>query len=177
LKTTPAPGLEHRAQRREELGGSPAARGRPWLVEDENPRAVEEHLQDLDALLLTDRELPDPGARIHGAADVAGQIGDALLGRPQVDQEPRLVESPGARSRSPSSTGRARSAVDHPDAGRDGVARRAEVDGLAADADRALVRPYRPARTFMSVLLPAPFSPSNAWISPTARRSRRGRWR
>ena len=40
-------------------------------------------------------------------------------------------------------------------------------DLLAADADRPGVAPMRsPARIFMSVDLPAPFSPTRAWTSP-----------
>jgi hypothetical protein len=60
--------------------------------------------------------------------------------------------------------------VDHADAGGDRVARRAEVDGRPSTRTTPSGR-YRPARTFMSVLLPAPFSPRSAWISP-ARRSK-----
>ena len=56
--------------------------------------------------------------------------------------------------------------VHHADAGGDGVGRASERDRLAVDQDLALVGSYRPKRTFMSVDLPAPFSPSKAWTSP-----------
>ena len=57
--------------------------------------------------------------------------------------------------------------VDHADAPGDGIGRPGDADLLrhrAGSAPRpAVARPYR---MFISVVLPAPFSPSRAWISP-----------
>ena len=50
-------------------------RGR--LVEDQDARLAVERLQDLDALLLAERELPDAGARIDGEPVALRELGDA----------------------------------------------------------------------------------------------------
>ena len=44
-----------------------------------------------------------------------------------------------------------------------------EFDGLATDASDTLIAWYRPARMFMRVDLPAPFSPGRAWTSHVRR--------
>ena len=56
--------------------------------------------------------------------------------------------------------------VHHADAGLDRVARRAEVLRLAVDQDLALVRLGQPEQDVHQGVLPAPFSPSSAWIWP-----------
>ena len=43
------------------------------LVHDQDPRAAVEHLEDLDPLLLADRQLPDLGARIDPQAELLGE--------------------------------------------------------------------------------------------------------
>jgi len=58
--------------------------------------------------------------------------------------------------------------VHHADAGRDRVARRAELRRLPSiriSPSSGWVSPYR---TFISVVFPAPFSPSRAWTWPGA---------
>ena len=47
------------------------------LVEDEDPRLAVQRLQDLDSLLLTERELPDAGARVDGEPVARRKLGDA----------------------------------------------------------------------------------------------------
>ena len=57
------------------------------LVEDQDPRLAVERLQDLDPLLLADRELPDPRARVDGHPVALAELGDALLDRARVEAE------------------------------------------------------------------------------------------
>ena len=70
-------------------------RGR--LVEDEDPRAAVEQAQDLDPLLLADRELPDPRPRIDAETVPRAQLAQLAL-----DARPSPGSTP--RPRSPSST-------------------------------------------------------------------------
>ena len=51
------------------------------LVEDQDPRLAVERLQDLDALLLAERELPDARARVDGDPVALAELGDAALDR------------------------------------------------------------------------------------------------
>ena len=59
MKITVLPSVGHRAQRLEERVGLLRREHRGRLVHDQDPRLAVERLQDLDALLLADRELPD----------------------------------------------------------------------------------------------------------------------
>src|SRR5439155_9433854 len=79
--------LGHRPQRHEQ--------GRCWLrceyssglVHDQYPGVAVKRLQDLDALLLSDGELPDAGPRVDGEAVALAQPGDSLLDRGWMDEE------------------------------------------------------------------------------------------
>ena len=127
--------LGHRAQRVEQLGDLLRREDRRRLVQDQHARAVEQQLHDLDALLLADRQLPDASARVDPQPDASrrGRATSASV-RLQVEPEPRPVQAEqhvlGDRLR----RDEREVLVDHPDARRDGVARRAEVDVPAADA-------------------------------------------
>ena len=82
-----APVGGHRPQRLEQrrrlLRGEHGGR----LVEDQDARLAVERLQDLDALLLPDRELPDPRARVDRHPVALAELGHALLDRARVEAE------------------------------------------------------------------------------------------
>ena len=63
-------GVRQRPQVLEQLGGLLGREDGRGLVEDEDASPVEQHLHDLDALLLADRQLPDPGAGLDSQPDV-----------------------------------------------------------------------------------------------------------
>ena len=58
------------------------------LVEDERPGAVVERLQDLDALLLADREVLDARVRVDLEAEALGQGADLPRGARHVEERP-----------------------------------------------------------------------------------------
>ena len=64
----------HRPEGREQLVGLLRGEHRGRLVHDQDPGAAVEHLQDLDPLLLADRELPDPGAGVDLQAEPLRQL-------------------------------------------------------------------------------------------------------
>ncbi len=72
-------------------------RGR--LVHDQHPGIPVERLQDLDALLLADRELPDARTRVDREAVRLAQLGDAPLDRRRVDEEAAALARGGRRAR------------------------------------------------------------------------------
>jgi hypothetical protein len=114
------------------------------LVHDQDPGAAIEQLQDLDALLLADRQLPDPGVGIDLQPEARRQPGDLRVrgGRPQPESGFREAEQDvlGHRLR-----GDQREVlVDHPEAGRDRLARRSERDLPAVHQDLAGVRLVQP---------------------------------
>ena len=74
-------------ERDEERLGLLRCQDRGWLVQDEDLRVAVEGLQDLDALLLADRELPDPGARIDGHSVAVGQLRNPMLDRSRADSK------------------------------------------------------------------------------------------
>jgi hypothetical protein len=81
----------HRPERPEERLRLLRRQHRCGLVEDENASISVERLQDLDALLLTHRELPDPRVRIHREAEAKAEVVDSRLDLARVDDElPRL---------------------------------------------------------------------------------------
>ena len=81
----------HRAQRLEERARLLRREHRGRLVEDQDARVAVERLEDLDPLLLADRELPDPRARVDGEPVALGELGDALLERAPVEHEPAVA--------------------------------------------------------------------------------------
>src|SRR5207244_12122356 len=50
-----------------------------WLVEDQDACVLIESLEDLDSLLLPDRELPDPCARVHRKPIAPGELFDTIF--------------------------------------------------------------------------------------------------
>ena len=71
MKTTELPRAVIVAQRAEELLDLLGCQHGGGLVHDEDRGAAVEHLEDLDALLLAHRELPDHRARVHRQARLA----------------------------------------------------------------------------------------------------------
>ena len=119
---------------------------RGGLVEDEDPGAAVEHLEDLDALALADAEVGDQPVGLDAEAVRRGELGDAPPGGP-------AVEHHAARARLAAEhdvlehrevVGEHEVLVHHADAGGDGVAGAAEAHLPAVDADRALVGPLHP---------------------------------
>ena len=102
------------------------------LVEHEDVGLAVERLEDLDALLLTDRDVLDPGARVDGEAVAVGDLLDAPLRLAHVEQDPLmgrlLVEDDVLGDRHHRDEHEV--LVHHPDAGLDGGIRRAEPHRL-----------------------------------------------
>ena len=121
-----------RLLRREDRGG---------LVEDQDARLAVERLQDLDPLLLTDRELPDPRVRVDRHPVALGELLDAARDDPVPEKE-RAADVPlaeddvlGDRER----LDETEVLVHHPDPGVERVLRRRERDGPPEELDLALV--------------------------------------
>ena len=117
-------------------------RGR--LVEDEDARFAVERLQDLDALLLAERELPDPGARVDVQPVALRELGDALLDRARPQAERPALAAVVAEDdvlRHREGLDEPEMLVHHRDPGLERVARRVEVHPAAVDEDLAVVRP------------------------------------
>ena len=131
----------HRAQRLEQRARLLRGQHRGRLVEDQHARVAVERLEDLDALLLADRELPDARARIDGQAELLAELGDtrSSAARSGTSRRVALVAERdvlGDRER----LDEAEVLVHHPHAARERVARRAQLHGLAVQLERPLVR-------------------------------------
>ena len=137
----------HRTNRPEQLSRLLRRQDRGRLVEDQHARILVEGFQDLDALLLSQGQLPDACARFDGEPVSLRHLGDAPLDRPGVQQErpadvtvitehdvlgdaERLHES--------------KMLVHHGDARIERVAWGVELDRLTPQADLAAVRPVEP---------------------------------
>ena len=147
----------HRAQGREQRVRLLRREHRRRLVHDEDPRVAVERLQDLDPLLLADRELPDARARVDGEAVRLAELRDAPLDRRRVDEEPATLAAvvaehdvlgDGERLDEPEVL------VHHADAGVEGIPRRMEVHLLAVELDLALVRAVEPGEDVRERRLP-----------------------
>ena len=106
------------------------------LVEDEEAAIARERLDDLDALLLADRELGHDGVRTHGDAEALGGLQHRPAGRVEVEahtggaaQDDVLGHAHGLHEREV--------LRDHAYAGGDGVPWRADAHRAPVDADRA----------------------------------------
>ena len=142
MKTIGAAVGRHRAQRLEERARLLRRQHRGRLVEDQDARVAVERLEDLDALLLADRELPDARARVDGEAELIRQRGHLALERGAVGHEPPVaLVAQGDVLRDGERLDETEVLVHHPDPALQGIARRAQVDGLAVQLERALVRP------------------------------------
>ena len=146
MKTTLRPSAVIDRRVREQLVDLLRGEHRRRLVHDQDPGAAVEHLQDLDPLLLADRELPDPARRDRRAARTA------RASRPISASDARPVAARNRGWSRPSSTfsvtvcdgTSVKCWWTMPMPGRDRVARRAERDRLAVDQDLARVRPVEP---------------------------------
>ena len=130
------------AQLREDAEQTFDLRGRQSrsrLVENDDARAREQDARELDELLHADREIAKPGARVDGEPEVL-----QLLGRGLGHSSPRDNAHPVHRLDSEKDVlGDAQFRRDaellmhHADAGRERVARRAEMHFLSVDAHGA----------------------------------------
>ena len=134
-------GRGHRLQRPEQVLGLLRREHRGRLVEDEDPGAAVEELQDLDPLLLADAELPDLRPGIDPQPELGGEAGDLGLRAARVEEEARLGEPEQDVLGHGLRRDQREVLVDHPQAGLDRVARRPEHDRPAVEADLALVGP------------------------------------
>jgi hypothetical protein len=128
------PQCPHRGEQRVHLlRGEHAGR----FVEDEQPAAAHQDLEDLDALPLADREVPHQRVRVHRQAVPAGGRGDVP------GQAPPVEARPAQRQRQPDVLGHGERRhqphvlEDHADAGRAGRRRRGEWSGYAVDPEFA----------------------------------------
>ena len=134
--------LGEAADDREQLLRLLRRQNRRRLVEDEDVGSAVERLQDLDALLLADRDVVHERARVDGQAEAAGDVAHALLGRRVVEQDAvvrrlgREHDVLGDRHH----RDQHEVLVHHADPVLDRRARRAELGLLAVDQDLALVR-------------------------------------
>ena len=115
-------------------------RGR--LVEDQHPRVPIEGLEDLDPLLLADRELPDPGAWIDGEPVARPELGHSLLDHAGMEAErapdvPMVAEDDVLRDRE--RLHQPEVLVHHADARIERVAGRMELRRPAVELELALV--------------------------------------
>ena len=168
-----APALEA-ADEVEQVLGVGLVQRRGGLVEDEQLDRLVQRLGDLDQLLLADADVldlgvrvlaqPHPGEQLDGARAGLGPVDDAAPGR-LVAEEDVLGDRQLRDQRE--------FLVDDHDAG---VLAGADVLELAGPRPGRRCRRRRcrtgrrPESTFISVDLPAPFSPQMAWISPACTR-------
>ena len=120
----PLPGVGHPPQRGEQLVDLLGRQHGGRFVEHEQPRLVEHGLEDLDALALADRQLPDLGVRMDAELVLGAQLAEPIGDRPQPERPERVgplsegdVLGDGQRRHEHEVL------VDHADAGGDGVAR------------------------------------------------------
>ena len=130
----------HRPEGPEQLVDLLRGEDRRRLVHDQDPRTAVEQLQDLDALLLTDRQLPDLGARIDPQAELFGELAHLRLGPAGPQQEPRRVQPEDHVLGDGLRRHEREVLMDHADPGRDRIARRVERDRATVEQDLAAVR-------------------------------------
>ncbi len=138
------------------------------LVEDDHLGVVQHGARDLDHLLLGGAELRHRGCRRHVEIERLQELLGGDVDAAQAIVEFLLPQEEVLRHRH-----RRHQAVlleDHGDAELAGFERRARHDLAAArSASLPSVSDTTPAMTLVRVDLPAPFSPTSAWISPSAR--------
>src|SRR5581483_4172708 len=133
----------HHAERLEQRLRLLRREDRRRLVEDQAAGLAIERLQDLDPLLLAERQLPDTRARIDGDPVPLAELGDAALDPAWMHEKALPLTAVvaeddvlGDRER----RDEAEVLVHHPDPRVEGVPGRPEVDRPAAEQDLALVR-------------------------------------
>ena len=155
------------AQDREQPSRLALVERRVGLVEDEHPRPLEQHAAELDELALADRQPPTAYCRV----DVEAEPGED--GRGRALHRPGRDEAEAGRLAVGEQVGEHRALreeaqllVDDADA----EPPRASAGDVERRPARRRARSCRlsgrtaPARIFISVDLPAPFSPTTAWI-------------
>jgi len=134
----------HGAQRREQRVRLLRGQHRRRLVEDQDARVAVERLEDLDALLLAHRQLPDARTRVDGQTELVCEPGHLAFQRGAVGHEPPVMlvaerDVLGDRDR----LHEPEVLVHHPDSALQGVAGRAQCHRLAVQLERALIRPVQ----------------------------------
>ena len=94
-----APVGRHRTQRLEEGLRLLRRQHRGRLVHDQDAGVAVESLQDLDPLLLADRQLPDARAGVDVQAVALGETGDHGVDRPVANEERLALRRGGRRAR------------------------------------------------------------------------------
>ena len=125
-------------QHLEQLVGLGRRQHRGRLVEHENVRAAHQRFQDLDPLLQADRQFADDGVRIDLEAVFAPELGEPLADQARAFGEQRAAL--GAEHDVLEHAERRHQhevLMHHADAVADRLARRADPDRLAVDADFA----------------------------------------
>jgi hypothetical protein len=138
------PLVRHSAQRLEQDVGFLRRQHRGRLVQDQDARVAIKGLQDLDALLLPQRQLPDARTWIDVEAVALRDLADAALDRPRADPEGAALAAMVAEHdvlRDGERLDEAEVLVHHADACIERIAWRLEVDRPAVEEDLALVRP------------------------------------
>src|SRR5690606_5370338 len=117
--------------------------------------------------LLADGQLPHHLVRVDAQAVPLRKLRNARRNSVQVEQRATFRLQPQRDVLGDGKGGHKHEVlVHHADAVPDGIRRAGDAHRLAVDQDLPSSGWYRPNRIFMRVLLPAPFSPSSAWISP-----------
>ena len=178
MKTTASPSAtsERRVANRASTSSRDEHRGR--LVEDQDPAVARERLEDLDALLLPDRQVlharrsDPPGSRIGSDASAARRPAAARSSRRPLDRPSTRFSATRHRPHQREVLG------DHPDAGGDRVVRRPDGQDVALDHHLAGVAPASARRrsAWRSSCPPRSRRAGRA-PRPPARRSRSRRWR
>ena len=151
------PLVGHRAERLEERLGLLWREHRGRLVHDQDARVPVERLQDFDALLLADRELPDLRLRIDREPVALAQLLDAPLGGRRTQDDAATLASMVAEDdvlRDRERLDQPEVLVHHADARVEGVAWRVEADTLAVELDLTLVLPVEPGQDVRERRLP-----------------------
>jgi hypothetical protein len=136
-------GLAQLPEVAEQVLGLAGCEYRRRLVQDEDLHAAVQRLEDLDALLLADRQLLHDRPGIHAEPVRVRELGDALLRRDDVEPLPALlaqddVLGDGERVHQDEVL------VDHPDPVRDRVARGSDLDLLAPHEDPSSIGRVHP---------------------------------
>ena len=170
----------HRAQGREERARLLRREHRGRLVEDQHARVAVQRLEDLDALLLADRELPDARARIDRQAELLARARRrAARARARSGTSRRSRWSPSATfSATVNGSHQPEVLVHHAHAARERIARRAQLHGLAVQLERALVGAVE-ARDDVGerALARAVLAQQRVHLARRGSRGRRRRWR
>ena len=107
-----------------------------WLVEDQNARAAEQHLQDLDPLLFADRQVRHQRVGIHRQTVFAAEPSQLGARRRQSSRQQRATLGAQYQVLQHRETvDQHEMLVHHADAVGDGVARAVHLHGLAANQD------------------------------------------